>query len=252
MSRYSSQWIKVSEPSPHILLVELARSPANAFCTEFWVAYRDLFASLANDRYDVRALVLSSVFPKYFSASLDLEEASDLSSNANRDGARASLAKKDMILAFQAALGSVEKATYPVIAAVHGHCIGIGVDMIGPCDIRYSASNAKFSIKFTYTSPEKLGLVSKVVEGGRDEVVKEALNVAQLIASQSPVAISGSKALLTHSRDHPTAENLVYTALWNSVALDTNDIQDRRVTSTKKKRVRFASLNLPEGKSAKL
>ena len=76
-----------------------------------------------------------------------MEEASDLGSTSDLDSARASFAKRDMILAFQAALGSVENASFPVIAAVHGHCIAIGVDMLGPCDVRYAASDAKFSIK---------------------------------------------------------------------------------------------------------
>ena len=45
-------------------------------------------------------------------------------------------------------------------------------------------------------------MVSKVVEGGRDEVVKSALELAKVIATKSPVAVSSSKHLLTHSRDH--------------------------------------------------
>ena len=55
---------------------------------------------------------------------------------------------------------------------------------------------------FSAAEAEKLGLVSKVVQGGRDEVVKEALELAKVIASKSPVAVSGSKHLITHSRDH--------------------------------------------------
>ena len=41
-----------------------------------------------------------------------------------------------------------------------------------------------------------------MVEGGRDEVVKAALELAKFIATKSPVAVSGSKHLITHSRDH--------------------------------------------------
>ena len=41
-----------------------------------------------------------------------------------------------------------------------------------------------------------------MVEGGRDEVVKSALELAKVIAMKSPVAVSSSKHLLTHSRDH--------------------------------------------------
>lgn len=55
---------------------------------------------------------------------------------------------------------------------------------------------------FSAAEAEKIGLLSKVVEGGRDEVVKAALELAKFIATKSPVAVSGSKHLITHSRDH--------------------------------------------------
>lgn len=260
------------------------RGPVNAFSTEFWKAYGNLFDSLTEDGYDVRAVVLSSTFPKIFTAGLDREwsytlspghfypdyhtvnEASVLGSNStdsSRDNARASLQTRKTLLAFQHAIGAPERAPFPVIAAVHGHVIGLGVDLISACDIRYAASNSIFSVKvgapvfpcyfhapkllgfllllwipqevdiglapdigslsylpkttgnqslvreLTYTArpflaseAEKLGLVSKVVQGGRDEVVKSALELAKLIATKSPIAVSSSKHLLTHSRDH--------------------------------------------------
>ena len=72
-----------------------------------------------------------------------------------------------------------------------------------------STGNQSLIRELTYTArpffaseAEKLGLVSKVVEGGRDEVVKSALELAKFIATKSPVAVSSSKHLLTHSRDH--------------------------------------------------
>lgn len=55
---------------------------------------------------------------------------------------------------------------------------------------------------FSALEAEKLGLVSKVVDGSRDEVIKVALNLAKVIATKSPIAVYGSKHLLTHSRDH--------------------------------------------------
>jgi delta(3,5)-delta(2,4)-dienoyl-CoA isomerase len=52
---------------------------------------------------------------------------------------------------------------------------------------------------FSATKAEKLGLVSKVVEGGRDEVIQQALDLAKLIANKSPVAVASSKHhILTH------------------------------------------------------
>ena len=74
---------------------------------------------------------------------------------------------------------------------------------------------------FSAIEAEKLGLVSKVVEGGRDAVIKEALVLAKFIASKSPVAVSSSKHLISHSRDHNVAENLSYTSVWNSASLMT-------------------------------
>jgi delta(3,5)-delta(2,4)-dienoyl-CoA isomerase len=61
---------------------------------------------------------------------------------------------------------------------------------------------------FSTQEAEKLGLVSKVVPGGRAEVVAAALDLASLIAQKSPIAVSGTKRILLHSRDHTYAFNL--------------------------------------------
>ncbi|KAF8957500.1 Delta2-dienoyl-CoA-isomerase [Flammula alnicola] len=279
MSQYSSKWLKVSEPFPHVLHIGLVRAPVNAFCTEFWIAYGKLFDALTEDGYDVRAAVVSSTFSSVLSAGLDLSDAAALGSKTVLDNARTSLQKRKMILSFQSALGAPERAPFPVIAAVHGHIIGLGVDLIGVCDIRYAASNTSFAIKevgiglapgigslaflpkitgnhslvreLTYTSrpfsaaeAETLGLVSKVVQGGRDEVVKEALELARFIAGQSPIAVMGSKHLITHSRDHSVPENLVYTGTWNAAALMTHDITEQLRATAKKEKPKFSPLSV--------
>jgi len=73
--------------------------------------------------------------------------------------------------------------------------------------------------RFSAVEAEKLGLVSKIVQGGREEVIKEALGLARFIAQKSPVAVASAKHLITHARDHSVAENLAYTSAWNSGAL---------------------------------
>jgi len=65
--------------------------------------------------------------------------------------------------------------------------------------VRELAYTAEF---FPATTAEKIGLVSKVVDGGREEVIAAALESAKKIALKSPVAVSGTKHLLTHARDH--------------------------------------------------
>ncbi|RXW23541.1 hypothetical protein EST38_g2279 [Candolleomyces aberdarensis] len=283
MDNYSTKWIKVSEPFPHVAHIELARGPVNAFSQEFWRSYGKLFDSLVADGVDVRAAVVSSAFPKIFTAGLDLGDAGNLGgdgADTSRDGARSSLAMRKMLLEFQHAIGAPERSPFPVIAATHSHVIGLGVDLISACDIRYAAADSKFSIKevdiglaadigslaflphitgnhslvrelaytarpFSAAEAEKIGFLSKVVPGSRDEVVKEALELARFISTKSPIAVSGSKHLITHARDHSVPENLAYTGAWNAHALMTNDILENLQATKQKRKANFAPLKVP-------
>ncbi|KAJ3731332.1 enoyl-CoA hydratase/isomerase [Lentinula guzmanii] len=287
MKDLSSKWIKVSEPFPHILLIELAR---------FWKAYGALFEDISEGTSDVRAVILSSAFPEIFSAGLDstqfctVLEAGEIAKATadadpeSTDAARIALDFQKQIKPFQEAITAPERCLCPVIAAVHGMVVGLGVDIISACDIRYVASNTQFTIKeidiglaadmgtlaylpkitgnmsfiremayttqwFSASKAEQVGLVSKVVEGGKDEVVAAALELAKLIATKSPIAVTGTKRLLSHARDHSVAENLEYTKLWNSAMLQTQDMMET-LTSTKAKRPgKFLTLNFKYGKS---
>jgi delta(3,5)-delta(2,4)-dienoyl-CoA isomerase len=243
-----------------VLLLELNRQPVNAFSTEFLKEYGCTFDALSRHPDDIRAVVLSSAFPNVFSAGIDFQGLMKLGAGDATDPARRAFVIRDDILDIQHAVAAPERCSIPVIAAVHGIVIGLGIDIISACDVRYAASDAKFSIKevdvglaadagtlaylqkitgnqslarelaytaraFSSDEAEKLGLVSRVVEGGRDAVVAAALQLAKDIASKSPVAVTGTKRLLLHARDHSVAENLQYTATWNSAALQATDLQ---------------------------
>jgi len=75
-----------------------------------------------------------------------VKDDSSLGSTAT-DPARTAMAKRKYLLAFQKALHAPERVSFPVIAALHGHVIGVGVDMIGGCDVRLAAEDAKFCVK---------------------------------------------------------------------------------------------------------
>jgi delta(3,5)-delta(2,4)-dienoyl-CoA isomerase len=260
MASLESKYIKISSPVPHVLLLELNRQPVNAFSTEFLKEYGCTFDALSRHPDDIRAVVLSSAFPNVFSAGIDFQGLMKLGAGDATDPARRAFVIRDDILDIQHAVAAPERCSIPVIAAVHGIVIGLGIDIISACDVRYAASDAKFSIKevdvglaadagtlaylqkitgnqslarelaytaraFSSDEAEKLGLVSRVVEGGRDAVVAAALQLAKDIASKSPVAVTGTKRLLLHARDHSVAENLQYTATWNSAALQATDLQ---------------------------
>lgn len=75
-------------------------------------------------------------------------EASGISGLAEgKDAARTALQTRKYLSEFQHAICAPERSSFPVIVALHGHVIGLGIDLIGPCDIRYAASTASFSIK---------------------------------------------------------------------------------------------------------
>lgn len=137
----------------------------NAFSIEFWREYGKLFDSLTYDGYDVRAAVLSSALPKIFTAGVDrmgcivfqdtlnikvyfaVTGFGDSGLGSGEDSARVIFQTRKIIDEFHHIVMSPERAPFPVIVALHGHVLGLGVDLIGACDIRYAASNTSFSIK---------------------------------------------------------------------------------------------------------
>ncbi len=65
----------------------------------------------------------------------------------DKDPARRALQTRSFTMAFQEAIGATERCVYPVIAAVHGVALGLSIDIIAACDVRYAADDTRFSIK---------------------------------------------------------------------------------------------------------
>ena len=198
----------------------------------------------------VRVLILAGA-GKHFCAGIDLAILQHY-----RDGiaggscaARSRESFYDFIERAQAAFNAFEKLKVPVIAAVHGACIGGGVDLIAACDLRLSTADARFCVKevdvaivpdvgtiqrlrhvigysqvaeLTYTAEmfdghraEKLGLVSRICETP-EQLFAQAQQLAETIAAKPPVAVRGIKRNLLYSRDHSVADGLAYAAVWNA------------------------------------
>ena len=64
----------------------------------------------------------------------------------------------------------------------------------------------------------------------------------ELLASKSPVAVQGTKELLNHARDHTVASSLRYTGVWNSAAIQTEDVTKAMLSGIKKTKPRFEKL----------
>jgi delta(3,5)-delta(2,4)-dienoyl-CoA isomerase len=274
--QHESEFMKIGFASPGVLHIQFARKPVNAFNEEFWREYGSIFGKLSTFG-DVRVVVLSSAVPKFFTAGLDLHASMEGLQPQDPDGARRAFYFKEHIDEFQRAISAPERCNVPVICAIHGMALGLGIDISLACDVRFVASDASFSIKevdiglaadigtlargpkatgssslfaelalsartFSAAEALRLGFASRVVEGSRDEVVKEALDLASLIASKSPVAVAGTKRLLLHARDHTVDSALEYTQIWNGAMLQTDDVPSAIEGFTKKKKPSFKPL----------
>lgn len=71
----------------------------------------------------------------------------------------------------------------------------------------------------------EMGLVSHVY-GDRDELFKAAMDIAEQIAANSPLAVQGSKAVLAATANMSVAEALDYVSVWNAAFLHSNDLRE--------------------------
>lgn len=86
-----------------------------------------------------------------------------------------------------------------------------------------------------------VGFVSQVHDS-KDATVRAAVGLAGVLADKSPVAVQGTKELLNHGREHGTAEALRYTAVWNSLAVQSEDFIRGMQSGLKKTKPRFEKL----------
>jgi Delta3,5-Delta2,4-dienoyl-CoA isomerase len=185
----------------------------------------------------------------------DPDTQSLLSPQGQIDPARTARKLQDHIKNAQSCTDAIASCTKPyppsctlsqsrVICILHGHSLGIAIDISSACDIRIASNDAKLSIKevdiglaadlgtlqrfprlvgneswtrelaltgryFSAKEALEKGFVSAVVET-RDEALQKGLEIAKVIASKSPVAVQGTKSLLDYSRDHSIREGIGY------------------------------------------
>uniref|UniRef100_A0A8D8Q1E9 Delta(3,5)-Delta(2,4)-dienoyl-CoA isomerase, mitochondrial n=1 Tax=Cacopsylla melanoneura TaxID=428564 RepID=A0A8D8Q1E9_9HEMI len=238
---YKTLLVKV--PKPFVFHVELNRpDKLNAMNHTMWLEIRECFDSLAEND-ECRAVVLSAA-GKLFTAGLDLSGMMTLGQEIaeQEDVARKSKVLRKLITTYQNSISSLEKCPKPVIAAVHGACVGGGLNLISAADIRYATNDAWFTLKevdigltadvgalqrlpriigsqslvneFAFTArkiesseAKECGLVSKLYND-KESLVSGAIELAALIASKSPVAVQGTKRSIVFSRDHTVQEGL--------------------------------------------
>jgi enoyl-CoA hydratase/carnithine racemase len=189
----------------------------NAIKLDMWIALKTIFRDL-RARPEVRAVILTGAGGN-FSAGADISEFA-----SNRLGSEAGMAYEDH---YRAAVDTVRTFPKPVIAAVHGNCMGGACALAMACDFRVATPGARFAIPASklgvvYGMPEcrllyalvgisnakrilflgepveaaeaeRIGLVDRLAEG---PVLQAALSLAGEMADRAPLSISGHKTIL--------------------------------------------------------
>ncbi|GMR30708.1 hypothetical protein PMAYCL1PPCAC_00903, partial [Pristionchus mayeri] len=124
----------------------------------------------------------------------------------------------------------------PVIAAIHGYClvqetaVGFAADVGTLNRIPKIVGNHSWLYDICLTARHfgakealEQGFVSRVFDT-HEELMSAAQETAKAIATNSPVAVQGTKIVLNYARDHPVDDSLRYVALWNMSQAQTDDI----------------------------
>jgi enoyl-CoA hydratase len=256
----------------HIAHITLNRpDKANAMNAPMWQEIRQAM-QWADATPEVRVVILSGNGANFCSG-IDLGMMMALGKEIE-DACEARMREKlrHIILDLQDTLTSIERCRKPVLAAIHGVCIGGGIDLVSCCDMRYASGDAVFSVKevdigmtadvgtlqrlpkiinpaiareLAYTGrqvkaaeAEKIGLINRVFDS-REALTAGVAEIATTIAAKSPLAIRGTKEMLNYARDHSVADGLNYIATWNAALLMSSDLQEAMMANMDKRKPEF-------------
>ena len=250
----------------------------NKMTMNFWYELPRILDEIDRDA-SLRVLILSST-GKHFCAGMDLKNFGTLGSDSEKktnvpDKARIGENLYRVAKELQDMLSKLEKLRIPVLAGIQGGCIGGGLDLVTAADMRFASKDAFFCIQevnigmaadigtlqrlprvipegkvreLAYTGRRmpagealEAGLVNKVYES-HEEMVSGLKEMAAVIASKSPLAVYGTKAILNFSRDHTVAEGLEYNALWSGAMLPQEDMAEAMMSNIEKREPEFKDM----------
>ncbi len=221
------------EQDGHVAAVTIDHPPVNALSAPLLEELEAEIDRLDHDA-NVRAIVLLGAGERAFVAGADISEFPSLreaAADAQESGSARGIQK----------LGArMDAAHKPFIAAIHGFCLGGGLELAMCCDVRVASDDAQLGqpeIKLglipggggTQRLPRLVGLgralllnmtgefidaqtaydwglVERVV--AKTDLHETALGIAKTIADRSPVAIGVLRELARTTRDLPLEEGL--------------------------------------------
>ncbi len=178
---------------------------------------------------------------------------------------------RERMLPFYRAWLAIRELEVVTIAAINGAAIGAGLALALACDLRYAAQDAKLAVPFTslgmhagmattYLLPEVAGLAvaremlltGRVVTGAeaaglglvnqafpREDVLAEALRIAEAVAAAAPIATRLPKVALQGGGHANFGAALQWEALAQPVTLATADLQEGLAAQRERRAPRF-------------
>ncbi|MFN3534999.1 MAG: enoyl-CoA hydratase/isomerase family protein, partial [Desulfatiglandales bacterium] len=176
------------------------------------------------------AVIMRGAGEKGFAAGADIKTFLELTP---------STAKRRLMRSHQI-YAQVENFEWPVIAAIHGYCLGAGLELALCCDIRYATESSRLGFpevnlsvfpgnggtqralyhiplgklkEWVYTGAIvdateafRYGLIEKVVPD--DRLMEEAMELASKISSKGPLGVRNAKKVLNRTRDLSLVDGL--------------------------------------------
>ena len=244
----------------------------NAMNPPAWYEAPAVFDTLSQDP-DVRVIIVAGKGPA-FCAGIDLMsmvgELPELMVPAQKGGVKRQLLQK--LYTLQETMTCIEKCKKPVIAAVHGYCVGAGLDMITACDIRLASRDAVFSLReaavgfvadvgvlqrlphivgqgitreLAYTAKNitadraKEVLLLNAVFKDQTALMAGAEHMAQEIADCSPLAVEASKDVLNHGIGKSVEDGLKYVASMSTNIIPSDDLFEAFTAFKEKRKPKF-------------